>query len=102
MVKTKLQRSSAEEAPEYEPGEAYQYAAPGGFLFVGRYCKPLSYGKHRFTDVRHMRNAGNVELPEMCKSGAGPQTAFTKSKWRYHDCTPIWVAPWDAETLPGE
>jgi hypothetical protein len=97
----KARRASDEDAPEFEVGEYYQYAAPGGFLFFGQYVKPLSYGKHRFANVRHLRNAGNVELPQMCKSGLGANTQVTKHKWRYHDCTPIWSAPWDAEAAPG-
>ncbi len=97
----KAKRLSAEEAPEYEVGETYQIGAPGGFIFFGVYVKPLSYGKHRFAQVRHMRNAGNIELPQMCKSGTGANTVLTKHKWRYLDCTPIWNAPWDADTYPG-
>lgn len=94
-------RLSAEDAPEYEVRKWYQFALPGGFLMFGEFVKELPFGKVRFKNVRHMRNAGGVELPEMCASGTGPETVLTKSAWRYLNCTPIWSAPWDADKTPG-
>ena len=83
------------EAP-FIPGKAYLYAVPGGFLMRGWYVKPLGVGCHRFIGVDHMRNAGTVELPEMCRSGRGPQTQYTSSRWRTWNGCPIWWAPDDS------
>lgn len=95
------QRQSPEDEPAFVVGQFYQFAAPGGFLLFGRYVKELGYGCHRFADVRHMRNAGNVELPEMCMNGLGGNTVVTRFKWRHWNGTPIWWAPWDASDPPG-
>ena len=92
---------AAEEEPDFVRGQFYMFAAPGGFTLFGRYVKPLGYGCHRFADVRHMRNAGNVELPQMCKSGTGHDTRLSQAKWRHWNGTPIWWCPWDAPEAPG-
>jgi hypothetical protein len=94
-------RLSAEDEPAFTPGEWYQFAAPGGFLLFGRYVKELGFGAHRFENVRHMRNAGGVELPEMCRSGTGNETVLTQASWRHWNGTPIWWAPWDADEVPS-
>lgn len=90
-----------DDEPAFVPGQIYMFAAPGGFLLFGRYVKELGYGAHRFADVRHMRHAGNVELPQMCKGGTGRETRLTQAKWRHWNGTPIWWAPWDAAEPPG-
>lgn len=82
----------------YVVGQWYQYAAPGGFLFFGRYVRALGYGLHRFAQVRHLRNAGQAELPQMCVKGFAAETAMTDHAWRYLDSCPIWKAPIDAES----
>lgn len=88
--------------PAFVVGQWYQFAAPGGFLLFGRYVRELGYGWHRFVEVRHMRHAGNVELPQMCRTGTGPQTRLTRAKWRHWNGVPIWCAPWDADVSPGD
>ncbi len=91
----------AMERPALVAGRWYLFAAPGGFTLFGAYVRELGYGQHRFIRVRHLRNAGTVELPEMCKSGLGRNTVVTTAKWGEWNGTPIWWTLWDAETAPG-
>lgn len=90
-----------EELPEHVKGQWYQFAVPGGFLMFGRFVRTLPSGMVRFADVRHLRNAGNVELPAMCAGEFSPTaTKIIKSKWPYWDGIPIWKAPIDNPFAP--
>lgn len=82
------------ELPDYIEGQWYMFAVPGGFLMFGRFIKKLGLGEVRMADVRHMRNAGDVELPAMCTTGSVTvETQLTKAKWPYWDGVPLWKAP---------
>jgi hypothetical protein len=83
------------EEPALIRGQWYQFAVPGGFLMFGRFVKELGLGAVRFADVRHLRHAGQVELPAMCKTGFGAETKITTAKWRHWNGTPLWWAPID-------
>lgn len=87
--------------PDHVRGQRYLFAVPGGFTMFGWYVRELGMGQHRFARVRHMRNAGTVELTAMCRSGPGEQTVFTTEAWEYWDGTPLWEAPWNAPTNPS-
>lgn len=52
-------------AEPYEVGAWYQFAAPGGFTMYGRYVRHLPYGAVRFVSVKHQRNGGGKELPDL-------------------------------------
>jgi len=80
--------------PAYTAGEWYMFATPGGFTMRGQYVRPLGYGMHRFVHVKHMRNAGGRELPELCQVGPSDQTVFTTFEWPIFSVCPIWSAPW--------
>ena len=78
--------------PDFIVGDWYQFAVPGGFLMFGRYVRPLGYGMHRFANVKHLKNAGQIELPAMTLTGIGRETVLTDAAWKFWNGCPIWFA----------
>lgn len=79
--------------PAYVVGQWYQFAVPGGFLMFGRFVRALGGGRFRYANVRHMRNAGQVELPAMARTGPGKQTVLTKASWPIWQGVVLWESP---------
>jgi hypothetical protein len=77
----------------FVPGQWYQFAVPGGFLMFGQYVRALGGGMHRMANVKHMRNAGQVELPAMVRDGLGRNTVTTKHSWPLWQGIVLWFAP---------
>jgi hypothetical protein len=91
-------RDDHEDGPAFVPGAWYMFAAPGGFTLIGRYVRPLGLHAHRFEHATHLRNAGDLSLPTICKQGPGPKTVLVDPFPRYWNGTPIWWADYLGKT----
>lgn len=48
------------------PGRWYMFMVLGGFTYVGLYCGPQGFNKHKFKSYAHLANAGGLFLPDLC------------------------------------
>ena len=51
---------------EYEPGEVLMFASPGGWMWVGRFVRPIGLFGGVFSDVVNVCRTGGTSWPDLC------------------------------------